>query len=138
VNEIAMTEMACVPPERMDQDTWLARVLTGRPTIAVDGDTLVLAGGAVEIRMLDRVTADPDRSLAGPRWVIESIITGDAMASVPQPAGAQLTFAADGRVSGNTGCNEFHGTYQASAGMITFSQVGMTKKACQGRRARLS
>lgn len=132
VAQIATTELACMPSTRMDQDTWLANLLTGRPTIDANGDTLVLTGGTVRITMLDRRTADPDRPLAGPHWRVESIITGDAVASAPQGVEAYFEFTADGRVSGNTGCNEFHGAYQAAAGTITFSQVGMTKKACQG------
>ena len=42
VAEMAMTEMACEPAALMDQDTWLAAVLTSRPTVALDGDTLTL------------------------------------------------------------------------------------------------
>jgi len=132
VNDLAMTDMACMPAARMDQDTWLAAMLTGRPTIDLAGDSLVLAGGPVEVKLTDRRTVDPDRALAGPRWRVESIITGDAVSSTPQEAEAHLTFTADGSVSGSTGCNEFHGSYQAAGGMITFKQVGMTKKACPG------
>ena len=132
VDDLAMTDMACMPAARMDQDTWLAAMLTGRPTIDLAGDSLVFASGPVEVTMKDRRTVDPDRALAGPRWRVESIITGDAVSSTPQEAEAHLTFTADGRVSGSTGCNEFHGSYEAVGGMITFSQVGMTKKACQG------
>jgi len=132
VDDLATTDMACVPATRMDQDTWLAAVLTGRPTIDLNGDALTLAGGGVEIAMKDRRTVDPDRPLTGPRWRVESIITGDAVSSTPQEAEAHFTFAADGRVTGSTGCNDFFGSYQAAGGMITFSGVGMTKKACQG------
>ncbi|MGE5828183.1 MAG: META domain-containing protein, partial [Micromonosporaceae bacterium] len=132
VNDLAMTDMACMPATRMDQDTWLAAVLTARPTIDLDGDTLMLASGPVELTMKDRRTVDPDRSLAGPRWRVESIIAGDAVSSTPQEAEAHLTFTSDGQVDGSTGCNEFHGSYQAAGGMITFSKVGMTKKACPG------
>jgi heat shock protein HslJ len=127
-----MTAMACLPSSKMDQDSWLADLLTGRPTIDLNGDALVLKGGPVEIRMQDRRVVDPDRPLAGPRWRVETIITGDAAASTPQGVEAYFAFTADGRVSGNTGCNEFHGGYQAAAGMVTFSQVSMTKKACPG------
>ena len=34
VPEPAMTAMACEPAALMDQDTWLAAVLTSRPTVA--------------------------------------------------------------------------------------------------------
>ena len=42
VPAMAMTQMACTPAALMDQDTWLAAVLTSRPTVALDGDTLTL------------------------------------------------------------------------------------------------
>jgi heat shock protein HslJ len=132
VDELAMTEMACQPAERMDQDTWLAAVLAGRPTINVSGDTLVLTSGSREVTMLDREVADPDRALAGPRWRVESLIAGDAVSSTPGDAEAYFTFSTDGRISGSTGCNQFGGTYTATAGSITFSQIAMTKKACYG------
>jgi heat shock protein HslJ len=136
VSEIAMTDMACLPNARMDQDTWLADLLTGRPTIDVDGETLVLTGAGVQIRMTDRRVVDPDRPLAGPRWRVESIITGDAVASAPQGE-AYLAFAADGQVSGYTGCNQLHGTYQAADATVTFGQMSLTKKACFGAAAAL-
>ncbi|MGE5828155.1 MAG: META domain-containing protein [Micromonosporaceae bacterium] len=137
VPQLAMTDMACLPVERMAQDTWLADLLTGRPSIDLDGDTLVLARGSVELRMLDRKTVNPDRPLAGPRWRVESIITGEVASSAPQEVEAYFTFTADGQVSGNTGCNDFHGVYQAATETITFGQMGMTKKACQGAANRL-
>ncbi len=132
VNELAMTEMACQPPERMDQDTWLAGLLNSRPTINVSGDTLVLTNGMSEVTMADREVVDPDRALVGPRWRVESLIAGDAVSSIPGDAEAYLMFSADGRLTGYTGCNQFGGAYAATAGSITFGQVAMTKKACFG------
>ena len=132
IGSLSMTEMACMPPERMEQDTWLADLLGSRPTITVSGDVLVLSARSTEITLLDREVADPDRALVGPRWQVESIITGDAVSSLPAAVEAHMTFTADGRVSGSTGCNQFSGAYQATADTITFGQIGMTKKACTG------
>jgi heat shock protein HslJ len=132
VNELAMTEMACQPSERMDQDTWLGALLSSRPTINVRGDTLVIANNTSEVTMVDREVADPDRALVGPRWRVESLIAGDAVSSTPGDAEAHVTFSADGRVTGSTGCNQFGGVYAATAGSITFSQIFTTKKACFG------
>jgi heat shock protein HslJ len=41
---MGMTQMACAPAALMDQDAWLAALLTGRPAIELDGDTLTLTG----------------------------------------------------------------------------------------------
>jgi heat shock protein HslJ len=54
------------------------------------------------------------------------------VSSTPGGTEAHFTFAADGRVTGNTGCNQFNGAYAAAADTITFSQVAMTKMACPG------
>jgi heat shock protein HslJ len=132
IGSLSMTEMGCLPPERAEQDTWLADLLGSRPTITVSGDVLVLRAGSTEITLLDREVADADRALVGPRWQVESIITGDAVSSMPAAVEAHVTFTADGRVSGSTGCNQFSGAYQATANNITFGQIGMTKKACTG------
>ena len=75
VPEQAMTEMACEPAALMDQDTWLAAVLTSRPTIALDGDTLTLAAEGTLVTLVDRETADPDRPLEGTTWNLEGVVT---------------------------------------------------------------
>src|SRR5262245_2316926 len=59
VDSLAMTDMACQPPIRMDQDTWLAQILSGRPTVELTGDTLRLTGSGVRITLLDREVAEP-------------------------------------------------------------------------------
>lgn len=49
IDGIAMTEMACEPAALMDQDAWVVELLSGRPTLAVDGETLTVAGQDVSI-----------------------------------------------------------------------------------------
>ena len=45
-----MTRMAC-SPELMNQDSWLAELLTSNPTIVVDGDTLTLTADDVTLEL---------------------------------------------------------------------------------------
>src|SRR3990172_9157063 len=92
----------------MAQDTWLADLLDGA-TIALDGDTLVLAKGSVRLTMEDREIADPDRPLLGTRWVVDGLISGDAVSNVPVGVTAALTFS-DGLVDVEAGCNRGGGT----------------------------
>jgi len=132
IGQLAMTEMACLPATRAEQDTWLAEFLGSWPTFRLSGDTLVLTGRSSEVTLVDREVADPDRALVGPRWRVETIIKGDVASSTPGETEAHITFTADGRVTGSTGCNQFGGAYQATADTISFSQVAMTKKACAG------
>ena len=77
VPELAMTAMACEPAALMDQDTWLAAVLTSRPTVALDGDTLTLTAEGTLVTLVDRETADPDRPLEGTTWNLEGVVAGD-------------------------------------------------------------
>ena len=41
-----------------------------------------------------------------------------------------IIFSADGKFSGNVGCNSFSGTYTLTDGKITFQQTASTKLAC--------
>jgi heat shock protein HslJ len=132
VDQLAMTEMACDPPALMAQDTWFAQLLGSRPTLALDGDTLTVTSGGTVVTMLDREVAEPDAQLVGPRWTVESIITGESVSSVPQGATAWLQFGVDGQVSLNTGCNGGGGGYTADATTINFGAIATTKMFCAG------
>ncbi|QUN06525.1 META domain-containing protein [Shewanella yunxiaonensis] len=59
-------------------------------------------------------------------WHIDSI-RGKA---VTDYSPAQLTFAADGKLSGNNSCNNFFGSYQLDGKMLTLKPAGSTMKAC--------
>ena len=88
VDGLAMTEMGC-DPARHQQDTWLSESADGRPTLALDGDTLVVTGSTSTLNMRDREVVDPDRPLLGTRWTVDTLIQGDSASSVPdrRPAG---------------------------------------------------
>jgi heat shock protein HslJ len=63
-------------------------------------------------------------------WTVRSVLYGDAIHSVV--AGADLTadFSADGTISGNTGCNTFHGDYSLEGEKLRIGELTATKKAC--------
>lgn len=126
---LATTEMACEEP-LMAQDTWLADLLDGA-TVGLAGDTLTLTKGDVRLTLEDREIADPDRPLAGTRWVLDGIVSGDAVSSVPAGVGAALTFS-DGRVDVEAGCNRGGGAVEISDTTITFGPIALTKMACEG------
>jgi heat shock protein HslJ len=126
---LATTEMACDPP-RMEQDAWLASLLDGA-TVGLDGNTLTLAREGVRLTLLDRRVADPDRPLALTRWVVDAIVTGDAVSSLPVGVVAALTFSADG-VAVETGCNTGGTSVTVSDVTITFGPLSLTKRGCAG------
>ncbi|HEY6013640.1 MAG TPA: META domain-containing protein [Candidatus Limnocylindrales bacterium] len=134
--QLAMTEMGC-DDARQHQDEWLARFLGG-VTFELRGDTLILSDGAVRLTLLDKEVATPDQPLEGTSWLLDGIVSGDAVSSVPGGVTAAIQIAA-GRIEVNAGCNTGGGTAQVAAdsgssapsGTITVSPIGLTKMACQ-------
>lgn len=71
----------------------------------------------------------PSASTLEHRWVLTSF----GRASADRPAAARpavMTLAADGRVSGDTGCNSFGGTWSITGDTLRLGQVAMTARAC--------
>jgi heat shock protein HslJ len=134
--EMAMTAMGC-DGGRNEQDDWLAKFITGKPSITSSGSELVLANNTTEIRLLDRTFADPDRPLIATRWVVQTIVDRDIASSIPQGAMAHLVVNADGTFTGNTGCNNMGGTAAITNVALRFSGVFTTKMACEPDRMRL-
>lgn len=127
--QMAMTEMGCAEP-LMAQDTWIASFVGGAG-IRLDGDTLTLGKDGQTITLVDRVVADPDRPLLGTRWVVDGIVSGGSVGSVPQGVTAALTFS-DGRVDVEAGCNRGTGNVEIGPAAITFGLIALTKMACVG------
>ncbi len=127
----AMTEMGC-DPDLHAQDEWLSAFLSSRPTVAASGNDLVLTSGDTVMDLLDAEAAEPDLALQGPLWTVDSIITGDAVSSIPGGATATIRFAADGTVEVETGCNSGSGSYEADEDTIRFTDLAVTEMACDG------
>jgi heat shock protein HslJ len=130
VENLAGTEMGC-DPERHEQDEELAAFLTSGPTLTLEGEKLTLVGETDTLVLIDRVVADPDRPLEGTRWVVDSLIDGDTVASVPAGAGEAYLELAAGEVAGSGGCNEFSGEAVVDDGTITFGALVTTDMACE-------
>ena len=126
-----MTEMGC-DPQRHAQDDWLVAFLASNPNVRLDGNDLILESGSVVVTLRDRTVVEPDANLVGPTWTLVSIIQGDAVSSVPQGQSATLKFGNDGSFELFAGCNRGGGTWQAVGGGIDFSQILLTKMACDG------
>jgi heat shock protein HslJ len=128
VSGMGGTDMGCDQP-RMDQDQWLTEFLMAGPKFALNGDDLVLTGDQVMVKLTDRKVAQPDRSLQGTRWVLESLVDGQVASSVPEGVEAFLEFEGE-KVVGNGGCNGLGGQAVQGPGTVTFSSVFATKKSC--------
>lgn len=136
VADLAGTEMGCATP-LMRQDEWLGEFFTSGPSWQRDGDSLTLTSGDTTITLVERQVAEPDQSLQGTRWQLDTIIDGAAASNAPGEMKAHLRFSEDGRVRGNAGCNELSARYERDGDQLTFSQVVTTRKSCGQPRDRI-
>ncbi|HEU0235637.1 MAG TPA: META domain-containing protein [Candidatus Limnocylindrales bacterium] len=127
----AMTEMGC-DEARHAQDSWLFDILGGRPTVRLAGNELEIQSGETVIRLLDREVAEPDLEPIGTLWTVDSIISGDAVSSVPAGVTATLRLLPGGDLALDTGCNTGSGHFVIDGATIRFSDIGLTKRACDG------
>jgi heat shock protein HslJ len=129
----AMTEMGC-DEDRAAQDEWLFAFLGNRPRVALSDNELVLTAGETVITLLDREVAEPDLALVGPTWTVDTIISGDAASSVPAGITATITFAEDGSMNIQTGCNSGAGHYTVEGDRIELSGIQQTLIGCDDAR----
>lgn len=96
-----------------------------RPMMAVT----LLAAMSVAITACGGSSGAPSASALEHRWVLTSY--GRASADRPAAARpAEMTMAAGGKLSGDTGCNSFGGTWSVSGDTLRLGEVGMTLRAC--------
>jgi heat shock protein HslJ len=131
VTDAAVTEMGC-DPARHAQDEWLFGLLGRGPLVRLDGDELTLRLDTTVITFLDRRVVEPDLPLVGTEWVLDSILSGAVVSSVPAGVAARLRFGADGQVTVETGCNSGGGPYRIDGDRLVFGDLVLTKRACVG------
>ncbi len=124
---LASTKMAC-PGPIMRQAEAFTRALTKASAWRKEAGQLVLldAGG----RELATLTAQP-QDLAATSWRVTGYNNGK-QAVVSLLAGSELTlaFAADGRLAGAAGCNNYTASYTTSGERIEIGQAAATRKIC--------
>ena len=126
-----MTEMGC-EPARMEQDEWVADLLTSGPELSPLGDGFTLGGTGVTVRFATE-PAPEDLPLEGTTWLLESTVDGDvASSSVGGPASSTARFRiTDGRVVGFDGCDELAGSVEVTADSIRASgDLSGTERQC--------
>ncbi|HZM72831.1 MAG TPA: META domain-containing protein [Candidatus Polarisedimenticolia bacterium] len=131
-----MTEMGC-DPDRMAQDDWLFGFLGGAPTISVAGNELILRSGDTVITLLDREIAEPDLPLVGTLWTVTTVFVASDAGMGMSDVTATLVFNTTGQITFNTGCNQGGGRYVVDGALIHFSDLAMTKRACEGDAGQL-
>ena len=129
VGAMMTTEMACEEP-LMAQDQWISAFVNGA-AVALEGDTLTLAKDGVIVTATDREVAKPDLPVEGTVWMVEGLVSNQAVSSMPAGVEASLVFA-DGKVAVDTGCNNGNGAAEIGDTSITFGPVATTKMFCEG------
>lgn len=120
VDGLGGTEMACEPAVMAAEAAYLS-ALGRADTVARDGGDLVLTGDGVRLRF-SPVPPVPDRSLAGTRWVLETLVEGEtASSTLGEPA--VLLLDADRRASASTGCRSVTGTWLLEDGALVIDDL---------------
>ena len=128
---IGGTEMGCDAP-RMDQDSWLAKLLEGA-TITRQGATVLVSKGTTVITLVDKSSVTPTVALVGTTGLFDTQINGDTAASMPLGAD-QLWLRLVGAPSTYTafdGCRTGSGTVSLSGSTLTFGAGLWSAQPCQ-------
>ncbi|WP_189257694.1 META domain-containing protein [Lentzea flava] len=125
VPDLSSTAMGCPNPDLHKQDEWLSKLLGSGPSWELDGGNLVITGSDAQIVLGTEAPA----ALEGGTWTVDSLVTGDAVSSVPGAVAATLAFM-DGKVNVFTGCNSGSASYKVDGRAITFTSLLHTDKAC--------
>jgi heat shock protein HslJ len=129
VGAMMSTEMACQEP-LMAQDQWISAFVNGA-AITLDGDTLALVKDGVTVTATDKEVAKPDLPVEGTVWMVESLVSHQAVSSMPAGVEASLVFA-DGKVAVDAGCNKGSGAAEIGDTTITFGPIATTRMFCEG------
>lgn len=122
---IGQTEMGCAPDVMAAESAYLG-ALDGVRTVAVRSDELELTGDGVELRF-SRVVPVPDRSLAGTRWELDTLVDGETASSVLGEPFVEL--APDGTATGTNGCNGWTSTWGQDGDILVVQPV-LTSIGC--------
>lgn len=134
VTGIAVTQMACEPAV-MDAEAAYLAALEAVDEVEVevdedgrdDADRLVLTGPD-DVRLSYR-SYDAHDLLVG-TWAIVDVATADAIQSVVAGSEPTVTFAEDGTLALDTGCNTGGGDWELDDHDISVGPVFLTKMAC--------
>jgi heat shock protein HslJ len=110
------TDMGCEPGVMAAESAYLS-ALGRADTVALDGADLVLTGDGVRLRF-SGVPPVPDRDLVGTRWVLDTLVEGNVAGSTLGDH-AVLVLAADGALSGSTGCRSLSGRWVLDGDTLT-------------------
>lgn len=129
MSELSSTEIGCDAALHA-QDEWLADFFTSTPSINYAPPRLTITGDGATLEFLDREEADPDRSLEGRLWTIDTFIDGDAASNFPLMNTPTIRFESDGTFVAFNTCNGMEGTYTVDDQQLTLADVISDERSC--------
>jgi heat shock protein HslJ len=91
-----------------------------------------LAGLAIAIVGCSPEPASPTSAgLVGTSWTVATINGGTVVPNAPPT----ITFSADRKVGGTTGCNQYSGLFSTNGNKMTVGAMSSTEMACDGARS---
>ncbi len=123
------TQMACPPDVMKQAEAFMAAMRSARTYRIAEGQLQLLGADGAVVATL----AAQSKLLAGTTWKVTGINNG-RNALVSTLAGTTLTmaFAADGKVAGSAGCNQYTTRYDAEGSKFRFGAPAATRKMCPG------
>jgi heat shock protein HslJ len=123
------TVIGCAAPLAA-QDDWLSAFLLAGPTLALTDPTLDMSTADVQVHLLDRKIAIPDRPLVGTDWLGNGFSDGMVASFGPGSGDVTVAFGADGNVAINTSCQTGTGAFTVNDATITFGALKYDGAAC--------
>jgi heat shock protein HslJ len=77
-------------------------------------------------------SSHPASDILNSTWTLVEV-DGAAVDAAAMNRTPTLTLDAEGRASGNAGCNQFGGEYELDGSALRFGALAMTRMACPGR-----
>ncbi|WP_405912738.1 META domain-containing protein [Streptomyces sp. NBC_00963] len=133
VGAATSTLIGC-PKNLQSYETALRKTLTGKLAVHLSGGKLTLRTQKGDSVTLTRKPAERTPPLVGTAWKVDALTDGASMSTLPPgTAGkARLTFAKDGSVRGNLGCNKVSGMAKVTGSTVTFGPLTTTRMMCKG------
>jgi heat shock protein HslJ len=130
VEGVGGTEMACLADGAMESEAAYYAALSQVERYRRADDRLELEGPDVEL-VYDAVVPEPDAELEGTTWRLDALVEGGgpdgSVSSVLEEPTLEL---AGGQVTGDTGCNQFGGSYELEGERLRVGQLDQTLIGC--------
>jgi heat shock protein HslJ len=127
------TLIGCEAPLQA-QDEWLSALFTDGAEIALDDETMTLAGDDVTLELEQAEVEDESAGseLEGTIWLLAAIDGVERPGGVEAPT---LQIGTDGRAVVFTGCNNGSAAVEVGESTLTLEPLALSRVACEGETA---